>query len=59
MVASDCENMLAGTTPDPIPKSLVKPGNADDPQRVDRLEACDIRGKPEAAGAQVENLCHH
>jgi hypothetical protein len=29
-----------GVTPDPIPNSLVKPGYADDPQRVHRLEAC-------------------
>ena len=47
------------TTPDPIPNSLVKPGNADDPQRVHRLEAGATRGKEDAAGAQVENLCHH
>ena len=29
----------------PIPNSLVKPGNADDPKRVHRLEACATRGK--------------
>ncbi len=27
-------------TPGPIPNSLVKPGNADESQRVHRLEAC-------------------
>jgi hypothetical protein len=36
--------------PDPIPNSLVKPGNADDPKRVHRLEACATGGKQDAAG---------
>jgi hypothetical protein len=47
------------TTPDPIPNALVKPGNADDPKYVHRLEACATKGKQDAAGAPVENLCHH
>jgi len=34
-----------GVTPDPIPNSVVKPGNADDPQGVHRLEACATMGK--------------
>jgi len=46
-------------TPDPIPNSVVKPCNADDPKRVHRLEACATRGEQDAPGAQVENLCHH
>jgi len=46
-------------TPNPIPNSLVKPGNAADLQRVHRLEACATREKEDAAGAQVENLYHH
>jgi hypothetical protein len=34
-----------GVTPDPIPNSVVKPGNADDPQGVHRLEACATETK--------------
>ena len=49
----------------PTPNSVVKPVAqasppvADDTMWVHRLEACATRGKEDAAGAQVENLCHH
>ena len=38
----------AGATPDPIPNSLVKPGNADDTGGTGL----------QPVSAQVENLCH-